>query len=517
MSPSTVTQLSSSAPRDPAGEKGRRDFPTVRNVEKKTRRDLLNSQLDDDERTRILEAFDADVTAASSSASVQSTWRTWLGYHRKWFGPDVPPIPLTPAIIRAVGACFKEGAYVSFSAYMSKAKEMHILDGYDWSHLLDICSKKATRSVTRGAGTARQSNPFDLEKAITACTLTPEVIPACAPVGWVNLLIVGTYFVMREIELAFAQAAHVTIKARERKAVLLLPVSKKDPKAVGCERTWACLCDKPAGGRPDCPFCALKNQLALLGKEFGSPLPPGLPLFPSASGLHVDKAAVVSALECIVAAYGDRIVAANGCRLFGGHSFRVTGAQRLASLGVEVVKIMVLARWSGETVLRYIRDAPLANLSTEVLALENKRTLLKTLGALKDGSETLSGKIEGLEQQLKALLEACAERDCAAERARPSPLAEPFVTNGAPTAKAFKVHEVLIDGSSGALPTLWRTKCGFRFAFGSFTRHASVDNFASASLCRNCGLAPAAGSRGQPPGPPSSCSSDSSSCTSESS
>ena len=155
-----------------------------------------------------------------------------------------------------------------------------------------------------------------------------------------------------------------------------------------------------------------------------------------------------------------------------------------------MVKIMVLARWSGETVLRYIRDAPLANLSTEVLALENKRSLLKTLGSLKDGSETLSGKVEGLEQQLKALLESCASRDTATERARPTPLVEPFVTNGAPTAKAFKVHEVLIDGSCGALPSLWRTKCGFRFAFGNYTRHTSVDSFTAAALCRSCGLAP---------------------------
>ena len=80
-----------------------------------------------------------------------------------------------------------------------------------------------------------------------------------------------------------------------------------------------------------------------------------------------------------MAAYGDPIVSANGCRLLGGLSFHVTGAQRLASLGVEGIKIMVLARWAGETVLRYIREAPLANLSSEVLALENKKSLLKTL------------------------------------------------------------------------------------------------------------------------------------------
>ncbi len=30
----------------------------------------------------------------------------------------------------------------------------------------------------------------------------------------------------------------------------------------------------------------------------------------------------------------------------------------LAALGVEIVKTMVLARWAGEAVLRYVVDAP---------------------------------------------------------------------------------------------------------------------------------------------------------------
>ena len=81
------------------------------------------------------------------------------------------------------------------------------------------------------------------------------------------------------------------------------------------------------------------------------------------------------------------MVGNNGGRLFGGHSFRVTGAQRLASLGVEIVKIMVMARWSGETVLRYIKEAPVDSLPEEVLALESRRDLVKNVGKLADGAE----------------------------------------------------------------------------------------------------------------------------------
>ena len=95
---------------------------------------------------------------------------------------------------------------------------------------------------------------------------------------------------------------------------------------------------------------------------FGKPLPTNLALFPDAYGNHMDKAAVIEALEKTVVLYCDSIENDNGGKLFGRHSFRVTGAQRLAALGVEVIKIMVSARWSGETVLRYVKDAPLENL-----------------------------------------------------------------------------------------------------------------------------------------------------------
>ena len=63
------------------------------------------------------------------------------------------------------------------------------------------------------------------------------------------------------------------------------------------------------------------------------------------------------ALEKTVEAYGDPVLGPSGTRLLGGLSLRVTGAQKLAAIGVEVIKIMILARWSGSTLMRYIREA----------------------------------------------------------------------------------------------------------------------------------------------------------------
>ena len=56
----------------------------------------------------------------------------------------------------------------------------------------------------------------------------------------------------------------------------------------------------------------------------------------------------------------------DGMRRFGGHTPRVTGAQAYAVLGIEVNKIRILARHSGDTILRYVADAPLRSLRTDM-------------------------------------------------------------------------------------------------------------------------------------------------------
>ena len=91
--------------------------------------------------------------------------------------------------------------------------------------------------------------------------------------------------------------------------------------------------------------------------------------------------------------HGEPTVGQNGSRLLGGHSFRVTGAQRLAAARVEIIKMMVLARWSSEVVLRYVKDAPLIGLSDQVKTLEDKQDLARLLAKAADDAELLASKI----------------------------------------------------------------------------------------------------------------------------
>ena len=105
----------------------------------------------------------------------------------------------------------------------------------------------------------------------------------------------------------------------------------------------------------------------------------GLPLFPTKDGRPVEKRDVVKCIEATIEAKGDPLVTDTGAKMYGGHSFRVSGARMLATLGVEISKIMILARWASAVVFRYVHDAPLVSLPAEVVALRNQSDLQGTI------------------------------------------------------------------------------------------------------------------------------------------
>ena len=154
----------------------------------------------------------------------------------------------------------------------------------------------------------------------------------------------------------------------------------------------------------------------------------------------------------------------------------MTGVQRLAALGVDVVKIMVLARWAGDSVLRYVREAPLGNLSAEVRALEEQRSLMTVVLGLQASVAKIGSRVD---QQL--LEQEAAVKDLFAKFG-PAP-AKPFVAKAGKG--AFKVHRAMTDGAE-LLPQLWRTRCGVKFGLWCFTRHAAVEGFPPDALCVRC-------------------------------
>ena len=93
---------------------------------------------------------------------------------------------------------------------------------------------------------------------------------------------------------------------------------------------------------------------------------PEPPLFPSFDGSMASKATVVVTFERIGLLCGQPLISDTGLRLFGGHKPRVTGSQLLAAIGIEINKIRLMARHTGDAINRYVQDAPLRSLRADV-------------------------------------------------------------------------------------------------------------------------------------------------------
>ena len=184
---------------------GRADFPECKMMKRASKRRVFETMGSEEGCERMLSRFDKDMAAASSSTSGASLWRTWCEFHSSWFPESVPALPLSKEKIMRVGACFKEGGYQGYAGYAAKAKEKHILEGFEWTTALEVIMRKASLAVLRGVGTSRQSSPFDLSKALDALSTDQVSLPKGTPIGWPNLLVTDTFFVTREIELAFAR------------------------------------------------------------------------------------------------------------------------------------------------------------------------------------------------------------------------------------------------------------------------------------------------------------------------
>ena len=190
-----------------------------------------------------------------------------------------------------------------------------------------------------------------------------------APVLFGSASVVACFWILRETELAHL-LHHETIL--DRVATLRLSVSKTDPLALGCSRSWGCVCSsscqEPCGhavvAAIDCNVASFSGRDGVVAAD--------LPLFPTADGIIVTKEGMVRALEYFVVATAGVVRSPHGERSLGEHNFRITGSRRLASLGVELMVIMRLARWGTNIIMRYVQEAPLTALTDTHKMLSKK-------------------------------------------------------------------------------------------------------------------------------------------------
>ena len=201
-----------------------------------------------------------------------------------------------------------------------------------------------------------------------------------------------------------------------------------------------------------------------------------VPLFPDAAGGVIEKHRVVESFEAVARRLGLATTDSQGNRAFGGHSLRVTGARWLASRGMPLSVIQLIARWDSNIVARYVGEAPLETVTSLYRSSVAGASLDELLEARLAAARDLDSELGSLRFSLTAALQEVS--DLRASRADIGPARPVFVTSGGGT-----VHVVATRLLSHTPSFEWRAACGWRFGL---TPHTLSDAAPSGTLCQKC-------------------------------
>ena len=421
--------------------------------------------------------YEDDKYAASARAARDSLARTWLEYHAKAHQLDpgvvgVHAFPMTVQSLKSIACLMKLDGYRSFGNYSSWAKGHHIELGHDWIQQLAHELTQAGRSLSRGLGPSRQSAAFDLERL----ALSPGVasLKLGSPIFPKQAILLGSLWVLREIELAWAKWGDIRIDSVSKVVHWTLTASKTDPAAKSCTRKWGCLCTEV--GSHLCPYHVMyeyRDCLARRLKLIADDSTDSSPVFPDFEGNVILKAGMVCAIEDTLFNCGEAPRDPSGRRRFGGHSCRVAGSRFWAGHGMEIYKLQIFARWGSDVILRYVADSPLSQ-----VGLQSSSSSSSSSSANKRHIAELSTKVAKLAAFVEdAIAEVQALKADIARRTEESCLE--FVQHC--TTKCW--HEILI-GDLDTPPALWKTRCGWRFSHQPHNRSARVS--CEGSKCDRC-------------------------------
>ena len=421
-----------------------------------------------------------EADAASARQSRLSLLRTWQKLGKSAGFDD--PFCLTPQLIYTITGVLKAAEYRSTANYLCAAKRAHIEAGHPWSPLLDHCVSKAIRSARRNIGQPRQAEALPI--SIMANLTGSQPLAQGGPLHPGRACLLASWWLLREIEASHAKLNHVKVVRDSRSIEWTLPNSKTDHMALGTTRAHSCACQSMP---PECcPYHAMVAHLEF-ATDFASNSE--LWLFPTAEGGKATKDGWAQTFMGLATLNDIPAMSSTGAPRFSGHTARASGAQHLARHGIELWRIQLFGRWSSQAFLRYVRDAPLSNLSS--LATEvSLQEAIKQAKALQPQAPSPSLAHASTDMFAEGLPEAAPPEDL-----------KLYVQN---LAAGGKVHRVLTYGPSFH-PRHWRAHCSWFFGRG-LTEYKFVSLDTAGRRCRAC----------FPPGdyPPSTSTSSSSSTSS---
>ena len=479
---------------DTAPDPPRPDHPALA-FTSKGKRSAADARLATQEgREAALKRVDNLCYARSARGARCSLWSTWVHFAETHWG--LQPLPLTMNLVRRIAASMREGGYHAVEQYFSRASQEHLRSlGEAPSDVVEDAIKMYTRACQRGIGPSgfKDCSRFERLAGIRALRVPPSredisnmhddecLWPAA-------MVVMGTWWMARGIEISFALACHVRLDHPRRHVGWLLDASKRDPQALGEERVHRCSCDEDEPLTDICPHHVTTAYFELLRDHFGDTLSSAdtrVPPLPDRNGAALSKAAVIEAIRSVALQAGEPLIRADGLgkerHRFHEHVLRVTGAQFLARAGLELLLVQLFARWGSAAVLRFVQQAPLDNqqgvagAAIRGLALKDVDRLtprmMKNFPGLPQGdvrkadidsalqvelremSHTMLVNYNALDARIVLVEASVAE----SENTTPSPVL------GVRRHRASKLHKVSVGVHDNAAQPVLTTACGWRY------------------------------------------------------
>ena len=480
----------------------RKDLPVMQPRLHRASLTLALAAASPNNRSEALAAFERDILARSTfNPSQESRVRTYRAICRAW---GLQAFPMTLETIRCFGASMKAGHYRSVAVYYQAAI------GFQARHLRDPIEpflrgaiRDAVRSVKRGLGPSSLKESFDpFDLIVIPISQQVEPFRADNVSHMLDVAIFALWYMLREIELAAAKLRHVTLHSAT--VDLLIPSSKMDSAGSWTTRTLRCACRYQQ--KFLCLWHAAFRHLKRVRVHPAFNNTQEFPLVPNESGGVMTKHRIIGCLRTLLDAAAIPItrVDEHNNRLFrfGGHAFRVSGAQMLGAGGLPIQLIQLLGRWSSQTIQKYVQQSHLAVVPTVPEQLLNNRPSQfmqdeahvppATVGSGSEPSTTPSSTTVQPRRLPNKIPEAWTTKFTDHEKAleelskQVAALTLAFTPPNMSLVvrrKSNIVHKGF-DYESHNPPGVWKTPCGWSYGCSNFYRVPVVDT--DHVKCRRC-------------------------------
>ena len=243
----------------PAKKPVRKDLPKVRPYTKGSIAKVREVEANPELLRQMVAEFEGAKFANSDPGSHKSRWGWWLERARV---AQIEPLPATVNKLWLMGSLLKAGGYRSAGQYYQAFKRSHVEEGMEWTSQLELAQKDSVRACSRGIGPPKKAEAFDLT-LVAKMAQVEEPLVEGGPLGAKDLVLIASWWAMREIELAAIELWQVEFEedgSKCGKCTINLPTDKTDPKAVGKLRRHGCCCTATSPwGKGACPVAAARR------------------------------------------------------------------------------------------------------------------------------------------------------------------------------------------------------------------------------------------------------------------